>query len=64
MNIHNYDSGEQPVGQTWDTTTLQAEFTVTGFAAPYVVVIRKSDGTKGMLQFTHNPRIYWGFEEI
>jgi hypothetical protein len=61
--IHNYDTGQQPVGQTWDTTQLQDDFKVVGFSAPYVVVIRKSDSTKGILQFTHNPRIYWGFQE-
>lgn len=64
IEIKNYDSGDQPEGQTWDTTQLQADFEVTGFAAPYVVVRRKSDGQKGMLQFTHSPRVYWGFEAI
>ena len=49
-------------GQTWDTTQLQADFSVIGFSAPFVVVVRKADGVKGSLQFNHNPRIYYGFK--
>ena len=48
-------------GQVWDTEQLQQDFDVTGFMAPYVAVNRKSDGTKGMLQFQHNPRFYFNF---
>lgn len=51
----------QEGGQTWDTTQLQADFEVIGFLAPYVVVRRKSDGQKGSLEFTHNPRQYFNF---
>lgn len=47
--------------QQWDTTTLQRDFSVVGFLAPYVVVVRKSDGVRGTLQFTHNPRVYFDF---
>ena len=47
--------------QTWDTAALQRDFTVRGFAAPYVVVVRKSDGVTGTLQFTHAPRVYFDF---
>ena len=46
---------------TWDTDQLRAEFTVTGFAAPFVVVERKSDGAKGSLMFAHSPRFYFGW---
>jgi hypothetical protein len=45
----------------WDTTTLQAEFTVEGFAAPYVVARRRADGTRGTLMFTHSPRRYFAW---
>jgi hypothetical protein len=48
---------------TWDTQKLQEDFTVLGFLAPYVVVVRKSDGKKGSLQFRHHPRVYFGFQE-
>lgn len=47
---------------TWDTEELRAEFRVTAFSAPFVVVERKSDGAIGSLQFTHSPRYYFGWE--
>ena len=50
-------------GQTWTTEELTRDFEVTGFAAPFVVVRRKLDGAVGSLEFTHHPRIYFGFEE-
>lgn len=54
---------EARFGQVWDTKELQTDFTVVGFAAPFVVVIRKSDGVKGSLEFTHSPRFYYAFTE-
>jgi len=45
----------------WDTQQLQAEFEVIGFMAPFVAVRRKSDGAKGSMEFTHNPRFYFNF---
>jgi hypothetical protein len=48
-------------GQTWTTAELTADFVVTGFAAPFVVVRRRSDGAVGSLEFTHSPRIYFGW---
>jgi hypothetical protein len=50
-------------GPTWDTGEMQEEFEVEGFAAPFVVVKRKSDGAKGTLLFTHSPRTYFKFIE-
>jgi hypothetical protein len=49
-------------GQVWNTQELGQDFQVEGFAAPYVVVRRKSDGQRGSLMFQHNPRFYFGFE--
>ena len=49
--------------QTWDTSELTRDFIVHNFAAPFVVVTRKSDMQKGVLEFTHNPRRYFGFME-
>lgn len=49
-------------GPTWDTTNLQRDFNVIGFAAPFVLVRRKSDGVKGTLEFTHSPRVYFNFQ--
>ena len=48
-------------GQVWDTTELQQDFEVIGFAAPLVVARRKSDGTKGSLMFQASPRFYFGW---
>ncbi len=51
-------------GDVWDTSELQETFTVVGFAAPFVVVVRKADGVQGSLQFQHRPRLYWGFHPL
>jgi hypothetical protein len=48
-------------GQTWTTQQLQEDFEVEGFAAPFVVVRRKSDGVRGSLEFQHSPRVYFGW---
>jgi hypothetical protein len=53
---------EAKYGQVWDTQEMQAEFTVTGFAAPYVVVTKKDTGEKGSLQFAHSPRFYFNWK--
>ena len=50
-------------GQVWSTSQLSDDLVVTGFAAPLVVVRRKSDGVKGSLMFQHHPRLYFGWEE-
>lgn len=43
----------------WTTEQMRERFTVEGFAAPYVIVRRKSDGQPGVLSFTHQPRYYY-----
>ncbi len=48
-------------GEVWDTADLARDFEVLGFAAPFVVVIRKRDGAKGSLEFQHHPRFYYDF---
>jgi hypothetical protein len=50
--------GEENV---FDTNALQTYFTVEGFLAPFVVVVRKSDNKKGTMEFCHSPRFYFGF---
>lgn len=62
IHIHDYSTGNKPSGQTWDTTQLQEDYEVIGFAAPFVVVRRKSDGVKGTLEFAHSPRVYFDFK--
>jgi hypothetical protein len=49
-------------GQVWDTEELSRDFTVLGFMAPVIGVIRKSDNQKGSLYFQGNPRFYFAFE--
>ena len=48
-------------GRRWTTAEMQAEFEVIGYAAPFVVVQRRSDGQRGSLEFTHSPRVYFGW---
>lgn len=48
-------------GDVYDTAELQEKFDVISFAAPYVIVVRKDDDTKGSLEFTHRPRFYYNF---
>ena len=42
-------------GRRWTTAEMQADFEVIGFAAPFVVIKRRSDGQLGSLEFTHSP---------
>jgi hypothetical protein len=49
-------------GQVWSTDQLRQEFEVIGFAAPIVVVRRRSDGVKGSLEFQHQPRFYFAWQ--
>ena len=50
-------------GQVWNTQELQQDFQVLGFMAPYVGVVRLSDGKRGTLRFQHSPRMYFDFHE-
>jgi hypothetical protein len=50
-------------GRTWTTDELTRKFEVLGFAAPFVVVRRRSDGVTGSLEFTHHPRVYFGWRQ-
>ena len=63
----NHDPGsreslEANHGQVWDTSELQKDFSVTGFMAPFVVVIEKSTGKKGTMVFQDRPRFYYDFK--
>ena len=53
---------EAQYGQVWSTQELGQEFEVLGFAAPLVVVRRKSDGVRGSLELQHHPRFYFSFQ--
>ena len=60
---HSRSALEAQHGKVWDTGELSAEFEVTGFMAPFVVVNRKLDGKTGSMMFQHNPRYYFEFTE-
>ena len=51
-------------GKIWDTDKISKEFEITGFMAPFVVVIQKANNKKGTLQFQHHPRFYFNFQEF
>lgn len=53
---------EQEYGKVWTTYEMSEEFDVSGFMAPLIIVTRKSDGRKGSLKFTHQPRFYFDFQ--
>ena len=53
---------ERVGGRVWDIDELRADFNVIGFAAPFVVAVKKDTGEKGGLFFQHNPRYYWGWK--
>lgn len=61
-NPDNREALEARYGQVWDTDQLREEFEVTGFLAPFVSVMRRSDGQKGIMMFQHGPRYYYAFE--
>lgn len=52
---------EARYGQLWDTKEMTSEFAVQSFAAPFVVVTRRSDSQRGTLMFSHSPRFYHSF---
>jgi hypothetical protein len=56
--------GEYPAHHAggWLPADLGETFTVAGFAAPFVVVIRRSDNQQGTLEFTHSPRRYFSWK--
>jgi hypothetical protein len=52
---------EKKYGKVWSTDELSGEFAVTGFAAPYATVRRKSDNQIGSVEFQHSPRFYFNY---
>ena len=59
----NREALEIKYGKVWDTEELSKNFTVEGFMAPFVGVIEKETGKKGVLTFQHHPRFYFDFVE-
>jgi hypothetical protein len=63
---HMIETGQPQAGLaeadlTWTTAELQRDFEVLGFAAPFAVVRRRSDGAAGTVEFAHQPRRYFSF---
>jgi len=52
---------EQKHGKVWDTDEMQRDFQPLQFAAPFIIVTRRSDRVRGTLLFQHQPRLYYGF---
>ena len=51
-------------GRTWTADELTRDFEVLHFMSWFVAVRRRSDGTKGSLEFTDDsPRVYYGWCE-
>jgi hypothetical protein len=48
-------------GEVLDTQQMTEKYSVQGFSAPFVVVVRKEDNKRGSLEFTHMPRFYFNF---
>jgi hypothetical protein len=46
-----------------NTAEMQEKYQVIGFGGGLCVVVRKSDGKRGSLDFTHMPRFYHSFQE-
>ncbi len=53
---------EAQYGEVWTTQELGQNFDVLGFAAPFVVVRRRSDGMRGSLEFQHAPRYFFNWQ--
>jgi hypothetical protein len=49
--------------ERWGPQEVGQHFEIVGFMAPFCVAIRKSDGKRGSLEFTHHPRWYFNFVE-
>jgi hypothetical protein len=54
---------EAKFGQVWNTDEVQRDFEITGFMAPFCIVVRKSDGARGLMAFQHMPRFYFDFRK-
>ena len=47
---------------TWTGQEMSRDFEAIDFAAPFIIVRRRSDGVKGSLEFTHYPRVYFNWQ--
>lgn len=54
---------EEEHRKVWSTDEVQQEFEIVGFQSYLAYGIRKSDGKKVVLDFSHSPRFYWILRE-
>lgn len=62
FTVKDYGQPELPDGYdgpVWTTAEMTFEFEALGFAAPFVVVRHRESGREGMLEFIHQPRVYF-----
>ena len=59
----NTEEVQATEGEKMSTSDMQEKYEVIGFAAPFVVVKRKSDSANGSLEFGHSPRVYFNWKE-
>jgi hypothetical protein len=52
---------EERYGRVWTLLDVTTEFEILQFAAPLIVVKRRSDGALGTFYFQHQPRFYFDF---
>lgn len=55
------ESLEVKYGQVWSPAEVERDFNVLGFAAAFLLVSRKLDGTKGSLSYQDDPRFYFAW---
>jgi len=53
---------EEAFPEVLSTDELTKDYHVRAFLAPFVRVVRKSDGKPGWLMFQHAPRFYFDFQ--
>ena len=66
IQIKDYGKTSEEIEKIADkkltTSEMQELYIVHAFAAPYVIVTRKSDNVRGTLEFGHSPRVYFNFK--
>jgi hypothetical protein len=52
---------EEAYGKVYTTPEATEAFEFISFLAPFAIVVERSTGKKGTLQFDHMPRFYYDF---
>ena len=62
-NPNEREALEEKYSKVYNTSEVLEDFELTGFMAPFVVAVRRSDSVKGTLMFQDQPRYYFNFQE-